>query len=120
MVETGIVLTASPEFVKVAETSEVPLGKKKIVKTQGKELLLANMEGKYYAIGGRCTHQGGDLSKGTLEGTTITCPRHGSKFDVTTGKAISGPKIAFIRLSVKAEPSYELRVESNDILLKAL
>lgn len=110
MVETGIVLTASPEFVKVAETSEVPLGKKKIVKTQGKEVLLANMEGKYYTIGGRCTHQGGDLSKGTLEGTTITCPRHGSR----------APKIAFIRLSVKEEPSYELRVESNDILLKAL
>ena len=79
-------------FVKVAETSEVPLGQMKTVKLAEKEVLIANVNGVYYAIGNICTHQRGDLSKGTLEGITVTCPKHKSKFDVTTGKVISGPK----------------------------
>jgi len=105
-------------FVKVAETLELPVGKTKMFSIEGKEFLVANIEGSYYAIGNRCTHAGGDLSKGSLEGNIITCPRHGSKFDLTTGKAVSGPKILFMRLKIKDEPSYEVKVEGKDILLK--
>ncbi|MEM2936185.1 MAG: Rieske 2Fe-2S domain-containing protein, partial [Candidatus Bathyarchaeia archaeon] len=60
--------------MKVAETSEVPVGKMKMVKLEGKEVLIANVDGNYYAIGDRCTHAGGDLSKGYLSGNIITCP----------------------------------------------
>ena len=90
----------------------------KIIKLEEKEILIANVDGNYYAIGNRCTHAGGDLSRGTLEGNIVTCPKHGSKFDVTTGKVVSGPKILFLRPKIKDEPSYEVKVEGKDVLLK--
>ena len=105
-------------FVKVAETSEIPIGKMKSVKLEDKEVLIANVNGNYYAIANRCTHRGGDLSKGSLDGNIVTCPLHGSKFDVTTGKAISGPKIAFFRVKTNDEPSFEVKIEGNDVMLK--
>lgn len=105
-------------FFKVAETSDVPVGKMKLVKVEEKEILIANVDGHFYAIGNRCTHAGGDLSKGSLEGNIITCPRHESKFDVTTGKVISGPKILFLRPKITDVTSYEAKVEGKDILLK--
>jgi 3-phenylpropionate/trans-cinnamate dioxygenase ferredoxin subunit len=111
-------LTENLGFVKVAETSEVPVGKMKMVKIEEKEILIANVDGKYYAIGNICTHAGGDLSKGILDGNIVTCPKHGSKFDVTTGKAVSGPKVLFLRLKIKDEPSFEVKVKGKDILFK--
>jgi 3-phenylpropionate/trans-cinnamate dioxygenase ferredoxin subunit len=105
-------------FVKVAETSEIPTGNLKMVKLEGKEILITNVNGNYYAVGNRCTHAGGDLSKGSLDGHIITCPRHGSKFDVTTGKVVKGPKILFLRPKIKDEPFYEVKVDGKDILLK--
>jgi nitrite reductase/ring-hydroxylating ferredoxin subunit len=82
-------------LVKVAETSEIPLGQMKAVKLAEKEILIANVNDVYYAIGNICTHMRGELSKGLLEGNTVTCPKHRAKFDVTTGKVVSGPKIPF-------------------------
>ncbi len=105
-------------FIKVATTSEIPLGKMKMVKLEGKEILIANVEGKYYALGNICTHRGGKLSEGTLQGTVVTCPRHGAKFDVATGKVISGPKILFRRLETDPEPTFKVKVEGEDISLK--
>jgi len=104
--------------VKIAETSEIPIGNLKMVKLEGKEILITNVNGNYYALGNRCTHAGGDLSKGSLDGKMITCPRHGSKFDVTTGKVVSGPKILFLRPTIKDEPFYEVKVDGKNILLK--
>jgi nitrite reductase/ring-hydroxylating ferredoxin subunit len=106
-------------FVKVAETSEIPSGKMKAIRFEEKELLVANVSGAYYAIGNRCTHAGGDLSKGTLDGTTVTCPKHGGKFDITTGKVVSGPRILFMHPKINDETSYELKVEGKDIMLKS-
>ena len=105
-------------FVKVAETSEVSIGTMKMVKLEEKEILIANVSGNYYAIGNRCTHAGGDLSKGSLESNIVTCPRHGAKFDVTAGKAVSGPKILFLRPKIVDEPFYEVKVDGKDILVK--
>jgi 3-phenylpropionate/trans-cinnamate dioxygenase ferredoxin subunit len=105
-------------LVKVAETSGIASGQMKAIKLAEKEVLIANVNGVYYAIGNICTHQGGDLSKGTLEGTTVTCPKHKSKFDVTTGKVISGPKIPLIHPKIKDETAYVVKVESKDILLE--
>jgi 3-phenylpropionate/trans-cinnamate dioxygenase ferredoxin subunit len=104
--------------VKVAETSEIPIGNLKMVKLEGREILITNVDGNYYAVGNRCTHAGGDLSKGSLNGNIVTCPRHGSKFDVTTGKVVSGPKILFLRPKIKDEPFYQVKVDGKNILLK--
>ncbi len=105
-------------FVKVAEASEIGPGEMRKVELGGEEVLVANVEREFYAIRNRCTHQGGDLSSGKLEGKVVTCPRHGSRFDVTTGKALSGPKILFLRLSTGDEPTYEVKVEEGSILLR--
>ena len=104
-------------FVKVAETQEIPTGRMKLVKLDDKGILIANVSGNYYAIANRCTHRGGDLSKGSLDGNIVTCPLHGSKFDVTTGKAISGPKILFFKAKTNDEPTYEVKTEKGQIML---
>jgi len=105
-------------FVKVAQISDVPAGRMKRVVAGDKEILIANLNGKLYAIGNLCTHMKGNLSEGVLEGNMVTCPRHGSKFDIITGKSMQGPKVAFLKLKGKDEPSYETKVEGADILVK--
>jgi len=77
--------------VKVAKASEVPLGLMKHVEVQEKEIMIANVEGKFYAISDRCGHMNARLSMGTLDKTIVICPYHFSRFDVTTGKLVSGP-----------------------------
>ena len=95
-------------FFEVAKTDEIPEGIMKPLIVQGKEILVVNYNGNYYAINRRCSHMGGDLSRGKLEGKIVTCPRHGSRFDITTGVSISGPKIGFLKLKTKNEPVYEV------------
>jgi 3-phenylpropionate/trans-cinnamate dioxygenase ferredoxin subunit len=104
-------------FVKVAETSEIPSGQMKAVKIEEKEILIANVNGTYYAIGNICTHKEGDLSKGMLSGTIVTCSKHNAKFDVTTGKVITHPKVGFFHPKVADEPSYPVKVENGSIMV---
>ena len=104
-------------LVKVAETSEIPQGQMKAIKLAEKEILIANVNGNYCAIANRCTHKNGDLSKGSLEGNIVTCPVHGARFDVTTGKAVAGPKIAFFRAKTNDEPSYQVKIEGKDVMI---
>jgi 3-phenylpropionate/trans-cinnamate dioxygenase ferredoxin subunit len=106
-------------LIKVAETSEIPLGQMKVVKLAEKEVLIANVNNVYYAIGNSCTHMHGELSKGMLEGNTLTCPKHKAKFDVTSGKVVSGPKVPLMHPKIKDEPAYVVKVEGKDILLES-
>lgn len=103
------------EFIEVARVDEITSGKMKSFDVKGKNILVANYDGNYYAIGGKCTHRGGDLSKGKLEGKIVTCPKHGSQFEVTTGKCIAGPKIGLLRLNAENEIAYEVRVKDKSI-----
>jgi nitrite reductase/ring-hydroxylating ferredoxin subunit len=96
------------KLVEVSKVQDIPAGKMKGFKVEGKEILVANYEGKYYAIEKKCTHMGGDLSKGRLEGKVVTCPRHGSQFDVTTGRVVKGP-------AKRDELVYEVTVEGESI-----
>jgi nitrite reductase/ring-hydroxylating ferredoxin subunit len=95
-------------FIDIAKTADIPAGKMKGVKTAGKDLLITNIDGHYYVIGGRCTHAGGDLSKGYLVNKVVSCPLHGSQFDVTTGKLVGGPAFQDVR-------AYEVKIEENII-----
>jgi len=105
------------EYVKVADKTGLPTGKMIIVMVAGKEVLLANVDGACYAIANKCTHLGGSLAEGSLEGSIVTCPRHGACFDVKTGKAVGEAKIAFIKMKVKDEVSYAVKVDGTDILV---
>jgi len=79
------------EFIEVANASEISDGKMKHVEVDGKEVLIANVGGKFYAISDRCGHMNALLSMGNLTGNTVTCPFHGAKFDVATGRKLSEP-----------------------------
>jgi 3-phenylpropionate/trans-cinnamate dioxygenase ferredoxin subunit len=105
------------EYVRVADKAELPTNKMVIVVVGGKEVLLANVDGSYYAIANKCTHAGGSLAKGALEGGIVTCPRHGARFDVKTGQAVGEAKIAFMKMKVKNEESYVVKVEGPDIMV---
>src|SRR5919108_3755837 len=77
--------------VNVADVNDVPAGKMKHIEVGEKEILLANSEGKVYALCDRCSHTNAPLSMGALNGRIVTCPMHGARFDVTTGKKIAEP-----------------------------
>ena len=81
-------------FFDVAAEDDVPPGAIVHLEVNGLEVLLANVGGSFYATGDRCAHEGARLSAGRLDGTVVTCPAHGSRFDVTTGKNLSGPAMA--------------------------
>lgn len=70
------------KFVKVMQTNELKEGQMRSVAIQGQEILLARVNGRFYAANNICPHMGGNLSQGILRGTVVTCPRHHSQFDL--------------------------------------
>src|ERR671933_575614 len=99
------------DFVKVAETKDIQTSQMKEVQIDGQDVCIANVDGKYYAIGNVCTHEGGPLADGVLEGYEVECPWHQSRFDVRTGE-VRGPPAS------ESEPTYEIKVDGNSILVK--
>lgn len=75
------------KIVKVAAVSELPPGSMKTFDIEGKLILIANVDGVFYAMDAICSHEEWDLSEGMLEGTSVTCAGHGAVWDLTTGKA---------------------------------
>jgi len=81
------------EFIRVADVTEVPDPGKLLVEVEGEVVALFHVEGRFYAIDDVCTHDGGPLVDGELVGYKIACPRHGAKFDIRTGAALSMPAV---------------------------
>jgi glycine betaine catabolism B len=104
-------LALSEDFVKVADVKDIQPSQMKEVEVNGENICVANVEGKYYAIGSICTHEGGPLADGTLEGYEVECPWHNSKFDIRTGQVTNPP-------ASEPEPAYEIKVDGNNILIK--
>lgn len=98
-------------LVKVAEKKDLPGSSAKAVEVNGKQVALFNVDDKYYAIDDTCTHAGGSLSEGSIDGTEVTCPWHGATFDITSGKVTGAPA----QEDVKA---YNVIVEGEDIKIE--
>jgi 3-phenylpropionate/trans-cinnamate dioxygenase ferredoxin subunit len=81
------------EPFKVATRSELQPGQRKLIDVDGRAIALFNVDGSFHAIDDVCTHDGGPLAEGELKGCEIQCPRHGARFDVRTGRALSMPAI---------------------------
>jgi nitrite reductase/ring-hydroxylating ferredoxin subunit len=79
------------DFVEVAKASDIAFGQMKSVVVNGIDVLLANVDGRFYAIDDRCGHMNAMLSMGKLEGEIVTCPFHFAQFNVTTGKKTKEP-----------------------------
>ena len=75
----------------IADVADVQAGKAKAVQIGNKRIAVFHIEGAYYAIDDACTHRGGSLAEGEVDGTTVTCPWHGATFDIKTGRNLSPP-----------------------------
>ena len=98
-------------FQAVAKASEIGIGEMKLVDLDGEEVVIANVDGAFFAFGNECTHVGGPLVEGDLEGETITCPWHASIFNVKSGAVLEEP-------AEDAIPTYEVRAEGDEIQVR--
>ncbi len=98
------------EFVKVAQTREIPEGQGISVEVNGRRIAIFNVDGAFYAIDDVCPHQGGPLGEGELSGKIVTCPWHGWEYDVTTGVNTMDTDIQ--------QERFEVQVRGDDILVK--
>ena len=111
--------------IDVSAENELAVGTIKAVSVEGQEVLLARTQDGFYAVSNICPHMKGKLSKGTLDGNIVTCPRHGSQFDVTTGENIrwlkgKGITAGIAKLVKPPRPlkSYKVVVKDGRILVE--
>ncbi len=95
-------------FVTVARLGDIPMGGVKVVRVEDQPVALFHLEGGYFATEDVCTHDGGPLAEGTLDGEVIECPRHGARFNVRTGAALCLPAVAPVA-------TYDVRIEGDEI-----
>ena len=112
-----------PEAIVLGKIGELEPGRMKAVSVSGREIMLARVGDRYYAADKRCPHMGGNLSLGRLEGTIVTCPRHGSQFDLTDGRVVrwttfTGLALAIGKLIRPPRPlrTYPVTVKGGDIV----
>ena len=98
-------------YVEVGHVDDFPPGSMKKVGVAGEDVVVGNVAGKLYAISNKCTHRGGPLNEGELEGSTVTCPWHGGQFDLLTGKVLGPPPM-------KDEIAFEVKIDGQNVLLK--
>jgi nitrite reductase/ring-hydroxylating ferredoxin subunit len=87
------------------------------VNAEGNDLVIANVNGEFYAMNNSCTHEEGNLSEGELVGNVLTCPLHGAQFDVTTGRVVLGPD-GDKPDTIPPEKSFKVVVQGTDVLLE--
>ena len=96
------------EFVTIAKTGDSEPGQITYHEVGSAHIALCHVNGRFYAIDDVCTHDGGSLDQGELQGQLVECPRHGAKFDVTDGRAVVLPAV----LPVK---TYAVQVDGDDV-----
>ncbi|MBI5669734.1 MAG: non-heme iron oxygenase ferredoxin subunit [Chloroflexi bacterium] len=101
-------MTTSVEFITVATADEIQPGERLVAEIGRRWVAIFNVDGQYYAIEDRCTHDDGPLAEGELYGCEIECPRHGARFDIRTGKVTAPPALVDV-------PTYAVRVVGNEI-----
>ena len=79
------------DWVDVAPASDFPPGGSRVVDVDDAMIAVFNLGGEYFAIEDVCTHDGGELASGTVEGEEIVCPRHGARFNIKTGEVTAPP-----------------------------
>ena len=96
------------EFVKAAKTDEIAPGQSKMLEVNDKKIAIFNVAGSFYAIDDTCSHRGGSLSQGMIEGEKVTCPWHGAVFDIRSGEVLGPP-------APKGVAWYNIRVDGVQI-----
>ena len=99
-------------LVRIGKARDVVEGQMRVFEVSGTNVNVANADGHLYAFDDTCTHMGCSLANGKLEGTTVTCPCHGSQFDVTSGAVLRGPAQRPVR-------ARSVQVEGEDLLAES-
>ncbi|MEX1254674.1 MAG: chlorite dismutase family protein [Dehalococcoidia bacterium] len=102
--------SAGDGWARVASLAELPYGGSKVVYAGGEQVALFNISGRLYAVANRCPHANGPLADGEVDGTTVTCPWHASRFDLETGAVLAGP-------AVKPVATYQVEVRDGKVYL---
>jgi len=97
-------------YLKIGKLEEIPPGERLFLEINGEPVVVINLAGKLFAVGDVCTHDEGPLGDGEIDGYQIICPRHGARFDLRTGKALTLPAVVDI-------PTYPVKVEAGEIFL---
>lgn len=98
-------------WVNVAPANELPAGTYRSIEVEGTEIAVFNVDGEYHAIEDVCTHDGGILTGGTVKGDEVMCPRHGARFSIRTGAALSPP-------AYEPVPTFPVRVEDGMVQVR--
>lgn len=98
------------QFIHVCTTDDIASGERLFFSVGDESLVLLNIEGTYYAIADKCSHDDGPLGDGEIDKCEIICPRHGARFDITNGQAKKMPAMEDI-------PAYPVRIMNNIILV---
>jgi 3-phenylpropionate/trans-cinnamate dioxygenase ferredoxin subunit len=113
------------KFVEAGKKGELAQVAMKEVTVEGRKILLARVGDRFYAVDGTCPHMGGNLSEGKLEGTVVTCPLHGSQFDLSDGHVIRwtnfpGLVSSVAKLIKRPRPlkTYAVKLEGDRILIE--
>ncbi|MGD9644830.1 MAG: non-heme iron oxygenase ferredoxin subunit [Pirellulales bacterium] len=99
------------DFQRVAAASELSDPGKLLVEVDEQLIALFHVDGKFYALDDVCTHDGGPLAEGQLCGFEIACPRHGAKFDIRDGRALTMP-------ATQPTRSHEVKVEDGQVFVR--
>jgi 3-phenylpropionate/trans-cinnamate dioxygenase ferredoxin subunit len=99
-------------FVKVASVADIPSGKRFWMEFEEETLVIFNVNEQYYAIADLCTHDDGPLEDGELHNHQIECPRHGARFDIRSGAAISLPATSPV-------PTFQVKVEDGIVYVES-
>jgi len=134
-------MSQDQDYVEVAKVSEISQGNMKHIEINGKEIAIANHDGKFYAFDDRCGHMNARLSRGNINQNVVTCPFHHAKFDITSGKKKAEPvleippgmeplppswqkymgvvaqEMSFIK--TYDQETYEVKVEGDSIKIRA-
>jgi len=99
------------DWINVGSVEEIPPGTHKVTEADGVMIAVFNVEGKFYAIEDVCTHDGGILTGGPINGCIITCPRHGATFDIRNGTALTAP-------AYEPTASFPIRIQDGMVQTK--
>ena len=113
------------DWIPVLKVEDIGDGVMKTVSAKGQELLIVQVGNTFFAVDNRCPHRGGNLSQGKLSGTIVTCPLHGSQFDLRNGQVVrwvnlSGPSAAILKVIKPPRPikTYPVKSDAGQILVE--
>ena len=99
------------QWIRICAEDECPPGEARELVVEGRIVALFHVDGRFYALDDVCTHDGGPLAEGDLAGFEIACPRHGARFDIRDGRALTMP-------ATKPTIAHEVKVEGGEVFVK--